>query len=166
MKVKIEAGIEDVFAQQAVFLGLLDGDFQAVDRNRILRAHINIAFRRADGITADCHSFHDTVRIAFQRGAIHKCAGVALVRVADDIFLIRLVHGGQLPLAAGWEAAAAAAAQPGILNHLNDLLRRVFCQALCKRLIAVVGDVFIDILRVDHAAVTQRHALLLFIEIS
>ena len=34
-----------------------------------------------------------------------------------------------------------------------------------QRLIAVVGDVFVDVLRVDHAAVTQRDALLLFIEI-
>ena len=45
------------------------------------------------------------VRIAFQYGAVHERAGVALVGVAADVFLIRLRSGGKFPLHAGGEAA-------------------------------------------------------------
>ena len=166
MQVEIKAGVENIFAQKAIFPGLANRDFKPVYGNWIFRTDVNIALCRAHCIAADCHGLHDAVRIPLQNGTVHKRAGIALVRIADDVFLIRLVHGGQLPLAAGRESAAAAPAQAGILNHLDDLLRGVFRQALCQRLIAVIGDVFVDIFRVDDTAVAQRDALLLFIEIS
>ena len=94
----------------------------------------------------------------------HLGAGVALVCVAAHIFLVRLVAGGKFPLQPCGEASAAAAAQAGIQHGLNDLFGRHLCQHLAQRRIAVEGDVLVDILRVDDAAVAQRNAQLLFVK--
>ena len=105
------------------------------------------------------------MRVAFQHGAVHERARVAFVGVADHVFLVGFVRRGKAPFEPRGEAAAAAAAQTGILHDLDDLFGLELGQALGKRLIAVVGDIFVDIFGIDDAAVAQRHALLLFIEV-
>ncbi len=55
LDVEVEAGAEDILAQQAVFPGLLDGDLQALDRDGVLGADIDIALVGADGIAGDGH---------------------------------------------------------------------------------------------------------------
>ena len=102
--------------------------------------------------------------VALQHGTVHKGAGVALIGVAADIFHIALTLPGKEPLLAGGEAAAAAPAQSAVLDGLNDLIGGHLGQHAAQRLVAVHGDVFIDIFGVDDAAVAQRHTLLLFIE--
>ena len=62
-------------------------------------------------------------------------------------------------------ARAAAAARAGGLDGVDDLLRGHLGQDLGQGLVSVKGDVFVDALRVDDAAVAQRDALLLFIEV-
>ena len=56
VNVKIEPGIENIFAQQAVFPGLTDGDTQTLHSNRILGADIDIALAGTDGISGNGHS--------------------------------------------------------------------------------------------------------------
>src|SRR5690606_23698863 len=46
-------------------------------------------------------------------------AGLGLVRVAQDV-LLAVVLGHEAPLQPGREARAAAAAQAGLLDHLDD----------------------------------------------
>ena len=90
---------------------LRQGDLQPADGQGILGAAVDVAVLRADGIAGDDHALDDRVGIAFQGGAIHEGARVALVGVADDVLGPALRLAGQLPLGAGGEAAAAAPAQ-------------------------------------------------------
>ena len=69
----------------------------------------------------------------------------------------------ELPLEAGEEAGAAAAAQLGGLDLLDHHLRVGVDQHLVERLVAADGDVLLDIVRADQAAVAQ-HDLLLRLE--
>ena len=160
----MKAGAENIFAEQAHFPCLADGNLEAMHRDRIFCAHINIALVRTDGVAGNRHCLKHRVRVALQNGAIHKRAGVALVRVTDDIFLFGNGIFRKGPFQTRGEAAAAAAAQPAVKDCLNDIVRRHGGEHLSERRIAVHGDIFVDILRVDHAAVSQRNALLRFIE--
>ena len=60
-QVEIKTGTKDVLAQQAVGTGLVNGDLQTADRQRVLRANIYIALVRADSISRDGHAFDHTV---------------------------------------------------------------------------------------------------------
>ena len=165
LDVEVEAGGKYVLTQQAVFARLLDGDLKALDGNRVFRTDIYVALVCADGVAGDGHRLQHGVRVALEHRAVHKRAGVALVRVAYDVFLIRNALGGKVPLRAGGEARAAAAAQTAVGDELDDLRRRHLGQTFAERLIAVHRDVFVDDLGVDDTAVAQRHALLLLVEV-
>ena len=105
------------------------------------------------------------MRVALQDGAVHERARVALVGVAADELLVGLGGRRELPLHAGGEARAAAAAQAGLEHDVDDLLRGHLGEDLAQGLVAVKGDVLLDVLRVDDAAVAQRDALLLLVEV-
>lgn len=90
--------------------------------------------------------------------------GVALVRITGYILLVSLALIGHLPFQAGGEAAAAPAAQARFFEDLDDILRAKLSQALGQRRIAVKGDVFFNILRVNLAAVAQGNTMLLLVE--
>ena len=102
--------------------------------------------------------------IALQNGTVHERARIAFVGVAAHIFLVGLVAGGQAPLHTGGEAGASAAAEAGILDHLDDLLGSHLGQNLAQRGVAVLGYVLVDVLRVDDAAVPQGDSSLLCVE--
>ena len=102
--------------------------------------------------------------IALHDGAVHECAGVTLVAVADDVFLVALLLSGAVPFLSGGETAAASAAQTGIDDGLADLSVGHVEQSLFEGSVAVSGDVFFDALRIVSAAVLQHHSVLLFIE--
>ena len=165
MEIEIKAGVKYIFAEQAVFPRLVNSYLQALDCDGVLRADIDIALGSAGGVAADGHCLDDAVRVALKHGTIHECAGVALVGVTDDILLIRCVRRGEAPLEAGRESAAASASEAGILDLLDDLLGGHLGQHLAQSGIAVHCDIFVDILGVYEAAVTQRNSLLSLIEV-
>ena len=165
VKVEVETRAEDVLAQKPHLARLLNGDGEALDRDRVLCADVHIALVRADGVPRDRHRFDDGVRVALQNGAVHERAGVALVGVAADVLLFAGRIFGELPLPARGEARAAAAAQAGLGDDVDDVLRGHLGQHFAERLVAVVGDVLLDLFGVDDAAVAQRHAVLFFIEV-
>ena len=103
--------------------------------------------------------------VALEDGAVHERARVALVGVAAHVLLALGLRGGKRPLAAGREARAAAAAKAGTGHHVDDLGGGHLAQHLAQRLVAVEGNILVDVLRIDHAAVAQRDALLLFVEL-
>ena len=159
-----KAGFKNVLAQQTVFTGVVDGLLKTGHGDGILRADVNVAFGSADGVAADGHGFHDAVGVAFKDGTVHERAGVALIRVADHVLLIGFILRSEEPLLAGRETGAAAAAQTGIGDDLDDLFGGHFGEHLAQRLIAVHGDILVDAFGVDDAAVAQRDALLLGVE--
>ena len=100
---------------------------QALDRERVLVAHVHVAFHRAvagaDGVGGDDHALDDAVRVALEHGAVHERARVALVGVADDVVLLAGVGAAVAPLPARGEAGAAAAAQAALLDFVDHGLR-------------------------------------------
>ena len=165
LDVEVKAGAEDVLAKKAHLTRLVDRDFQALDGDRILRAHINISLVGTNRITSDRHGLQHGVRVALEHRTVHKRARVALVGVAADIFLAGRLRLGKVPLEPCRETSAAAAAQAGRFENFDHIVRRHLGQHPAERLIAVVGDVFVDILRVDNAAVAQRDTHLFFIKV-
>ena len=160
LDVEVEAAAQDVVAQQAVLARLLDGARQAVHRQRIFGAHVDDALGGAHHVAADDHAFQQRVRIALDLVAVHVGAGIAFVGIADDVLLVGHGLAQELPLVAGEEAGAAAAAQLGGLDLLDHHLRVGVDQHLVQRLVAADGDVLLDIVGVDQAAVAQHDLLL------
>ena len=164
MQVKVKAGAEDVLTQQAVLTSLIDSDLQTSHGDGVLGTDVHVTLSSADGVTGDGHSLHQTVGVTLQNGTIHKRTGVALVGVTDNVLLGSLVGGGQRPLTAGGEATAATATQTGIQNGLDNVLGGHLGQHLTQSGVTVHGDVLVDRLGVDDAAVTQNHAVLSLVE--
>ncbi len=85
--VEIEAAIEDVVAEETIGFCLCDRVLETLDRQRVLGTEIYIRFGSADTVSGNAHAFNQAVRIALDDGAIHECARVAFVGIADEIFL-------------------------------------------------------------------------------
>ena len=88
---------------------------------RIFRADVDEALGGPGGDAGDRHAFDQHEGIAFHDHAVGEGGAVALVGVADDVFALgrRIEH--RLPLDAGREARAAAAAQAGFGDLLDDV---------------------------------------------
>ena len=164
LQVKVKAGIKDVPAQEAQFFRFRDGDPQSGDRDGILGADIDIAVVGTDRVGHDGHAFQDRVRVTFQNGTVHKCARVTFVRVADDILFVTRLVFLKLPFDAGGESRAAASAQTGGLDLINDILGAHGLENFMKRLIAADANVLVDVLGIDLAAVAQGDSLLFLIK--
>src|SRR5690606_5156981 len=95
---------------------------QLSDRVRVFAADIDVALGRTDGLAGNRHTFDEGERIAFHDHPVGEGAAVAFVGVADDVLLRARGVGDGLPLDAGREAGAAAAAQAGSGDFLDDLL--------------------------------------------
>ena len=160
LNAEVEAAAEDVLAEEPALLGLRDRDAQALDRERVLGAHVDVALARADRVRGDREPFEDRVRVAFGDAAVHERAGVALVGVADDVLDVARHVAREAPLHAGREAGAASAAKAGLLERGDDVVRRHLGERPAERLVGAPLDRVVDVLRVDDAAVAKHDALL------
>ena len=155
LEVELEAGAHDVLAEQAHLAGLVDGVLQPLDRQRVLGPQVDEALLGADGVGADGHALDEAVRVAFQHRPVHERPGVALVGVAEDVLDVRLGLPGELPLEPGGEAGAAAAAQAAAEHFAHHLVGLHLGEDLGQGLVALAGDVLLDLERVDDARVAQ-----------
>ena len=85
---------------------------------RIFGPDIDEALARTRGERRNRHAFDEREGITLHDHAISEGAAVALIRIADDVFAIRLRTRNRAPLDAGGESRASASAQAGG----NDLL--------------------------------------------
>ena len=136
---------------------------EALDRERVLGAHVHEALVRADRKGADDHALDQRVRVAFEHRAVHERARVAFVGVAQDVLGLVVLLLREAPLHPRGEAGAAAAAQAAGEDLVDDLLGRRRGEHLGERLVALAGDVLLDLERVDDAGVAQ-HDLHLAVE--
>ena len=90
---------------------------------RIFRAHVDNAFGGAGHVSADNHALQQGMRIAFDLIAVHVGAWIAFICIADDVLLFGCCLAQELPLKAGEKSRAAAAAQLGSLDLLDDHFR-------------------------------------------
>ena len=124
---------------------------------RIFGADVDVALGGADGDARDRHALDHDEGIAFHDHAVGKGAAVAFVGVADDVFAVGAGLRHRLPLDAGREAGAAAAAQSG-RGDLGENLVRGQRQRALQALVAVMRAVILDRAGIDHAATGERQA--------
>src|SRR6266540_2482223 len=160
MNVEVEIGVEDVLAEETIFLCLFDRMLQAAIGKSVFTADIDITFICAEGITCNRHRFQDGVWIAFEHNAVLESAGFALVGVADNVFLGAVSHADKFPFAPGGEACTTASLQARFLDSLDYLLRSHLAQGFTESLISILGDKLFDVFRVDAASALQDDALL------
>src|ERR1017187_8229573 len=159
LDVELESGAEDVVTQQAVRLGLGDGDVQPLDGHGVLGAHVDVAPGGADGVAGDGHALQHRVGVALQDRAIHEGPGVALVGITDHVLLLARGQPGEAPLHPGEEARPPAPSQPGLDNHVDEAVGVLPAEDALKRLVPAHFQVLFDLLRIDHPAVAQHEAL-------
>ena len=153
MDIEIKAGIQDVCSQKAALSGLVDGHGQTFHGQWVFRPDINISLMSLGGDAGDDHALQDPMRIALHHGAVHERARIALISVADYVFLGTGLTQNLLPLSAGGEAAASASTETGLRDLLYDPFRCHVEQGLCHSAVTAHGDVFPDGFGIDVAAV-------------
>ena len=90
---------------------------------RILGTQIDVALRGADCDARDRHALDQHERIAFHQHAVGERSRIAFVGIAGDVLLLRRLIEHRLPFDAGRKRGAAAAAQTGLRDRLDDLAR-------------------------------------------
>ncbi len=86
LKIKIKPGIQYVFTQKAVFLGLAYSYVKPAKGQRIFCPAINITLVGSDRLCGDYHSFENGMRVRLKHASVHERSRVAFVGVAQDIF--------------------------------------------------------------------------------
>ena len=87
LDVEVEAAAQDVLAQEAALARLVDGALEALDRQGVLGADVDVAVAGADGVGGDDHALEHARGGRPRARAVHEGAGVALVGVADEVLL-------------------------------------------------------------------------------
>jgi hypothetical protein len=164
LDVEREAAAQNVVAQQAQRVHLIERDVGVVHGERIFVAHVNVALPAADGVRADDHAFEHEVRVAFEQRAIHERAGVAFVGVAQHVLRFARRLAAAFPLHPGREPAAAAPAQVGFLDLGDDLFGLHRTERLGQTGVAARGDVVLDVGRIERAVVAEHQPALVLIE--
>ena len=155
-----EVRAENVVAQQAQLLAVLNGFAQVLHGQRVFGPGIDIALVRADCKSADDHSLHHEMRVPLEEGAVHERPGVALIGVADQVFRVPGRGPGEPPLAAGGKAGAASTPNAGILHLVYDLISGHAAQHLGQRGVTTAADVVHGIRGINQTVVPQDPALL------
>ncbi len=159
LQIEALAAAHDVAAEIARLVGGGDCTVESPVRMRVLGAQVDVSLRRADGNTRDGHALDQCQGIPFHQHAVREGAGVALIRIAGDEFLLRRLIQDRLPLDAGRECGAAPTAQAGIRDGLYDGFR-AHGKSPAQTLVTVMDHVVRDADRIGDADARERQALL------
>src|SRR3546814_477547 len=121
---EIIARAAGVLADEALFIGLGDGGEERLRLADELAANVDIGGPRAHGETGDQRALDQLVRIVANDLAVLARPRLRLVGVDDEkarAARLRLL-GHEAPFEAGREASAAAPAQAGCLDPLDDFI--------------------------------------------
>src|SRR5690606_8038745 len=88
-----------------------------------LAVDIVVTDPRAQRVGRDGHALDQLMRVVTDDVAVLERAGLALIRVADQIFNAVVVTRHETPLETGRKTCAAAAAQAGELDLSDDVRR-------------------------------------------
>ena len=89
---------------------------------------IEVGRARPGGVATEDDAFEHLVRIEFHLHAVDERARLAFVGVDAEIDGAWMVLGQERPFHAGGKARAAAAAQPALLDQLDNVAGRHFLQ--------------------------------------
>ena len=151
---KVESGAQDIIAEQPAIPHLLQGYYEPLNCQWIFCSDINVTFRCPYGISADEHTFQNSVGVAFHYCPIHESTGVSFIGIAHYIFDGARCIVAELPFGAGGEARATSTAQSRFL-HLIDYFLRLHLERLDKALVTTVGNILMNVCRVYIPTVAQ-----------
>ena len=109
--------------KHAALARIAHGDLHRLDGVRIFGADVDVAIGGAHRDAGNGHAFDQHEGVAFHDHAVGEGARIAFVGITDDVFLLRPGVGHRAPFDAGGEASAAAAAQAGGDDLLDDRFR-------------------------------------------
>jgi hypothetical protein len=155
-QVEVEAAAEDVRAEVALGVGLLDRGAQPAGRVHRLAADVDRGEVGADRIRRDDDAFDQRVRVGHHQRQVLAGARLALVGVDHEVVRLAVVLRDEAPLHAGRESGAAAAAQPRVLDQLDQLVR-VGRESLAQCGVAVEALVDVDLPRVGGQPALGEH---------
>ena len=158
-QIEVPAAAENVLAQIARRVGAPQGFIEDFLCQRVLRAQIDVALGGAHRQAGDGHALDQHVRVALHHQPVGEGAGVALVRVADDVLLARRFVVHRLPFDGGGEGGAAPAAQAGGFDLVDDALT-VQGERFLQALEAAQPGVVVQGQRVGDADARESQALL------
>src|ERR1019366_5880701 len=144
VNVEIVSAAEDILAEKALRIGVLDRLLHDHRQVAILAANVDVAGMRTDRDGGNHHAFNDRVRVVLENQAVLAGAGLALIAVAKHVFGFGRLLRHKRPLHSRTEPSAAPSAQAGVL-HLVDQGIRTHAQGLLNGLIAVQLEIAIDI---------------------
>ena len=117
--VDAELGAQDVLADVALGVGVVERLGDALLSQRHLAANVEEALGEAEGVAGDEAALDQLVRIALHEEAVLVGAGLGLVAV-DHQVVRELAGRHEAPLDAGREAGAAAAEHGGVADLVVD----------------------------------------------
>ncbi len=165
MNDKVKARAQDLFTQETFAQGLLQCQADPLHSQGIFGPDIDISLVGPDGVTGDNQSFDQGMRVRFQYGAIHKSSRVAFIGIADDIFLFSGSITAELPFPGGGKPGAAAAAQAGVVDLLDHLLRGHLQKSLPQGTVPSGSNRVFNFFRIDPTAIAQNDPCLFLIKI-
>ena len=118
---EVEPGAEDVLAEVARRIRLLDRLEQPPVDVDDLAAQVDEGVVAADGERGDGHALDEEVRRGHHQRDVLAGARLGLVGVDDEVARAAVRRRQERPLQAGGEAGAATAAQTGVLGHVDEL---------------------------------------------
>ena len=165
--VEAEARAEDVRADRAVRVGLVEGLLQPLEPEGELAAQVDEGLADLEGVGRDQHALEDLVRVALYEHVVLEGRRLRLVAVDDEVG--QRVLAQHRPLAPGREAGAAPPEQAGRVDLGRHRLGR-HGQRLAQRLVAAGGQVALNGVAVvvaearrnDFGGVRDGHGLRLF----
>ena len=116
---------------------------------------------RADSVSADEHALDEVVGVGLDYRSVHERAGIALVGVTDEVFLVARALTCGVPLEPCRETCAASARETRGLDDLDDFFGAELAESLFQSGITARVCVGVDLLGVDNAAIAQRDSCLL-----
>ena len=109
MQLKTKTAAQNVVTQQAGSAGFVQGLFKTLVALEDLTMDVVVADCNAHRIASDDHALNNNVRVELQDIAVFAGAGLALVRITNQVFLTRKFTRHEAPLQASWKTRAAAA---------------------------------------------------------
>ena len=135
VQLKVEVAAHDLVTQEACCARLFESCFKAFVGLENFAMNVVVTHIDAHGISGNGHAFNHDVRIELHDVTVFASAGLAFVRIANQILLTWKLTGHEAPLQAGWETRTASAAQSRLFDCGNDLV-------LCQTFTAILAQNF------------------------
>ncbi len=135
---EVEAGAEDVLAEQACCMQVSDGLIHDGDAVRILGPDVEHARLRSGEPTGDHHAEQHAVRLLLHEVFVNVGTGIALVGIADDVFHFTLRRTATGPLDGQRETRTTTSTQAAVLQFSRECIAIAFGDELLEGRVVIL----------------------------